>query len=198
MDSQDATRVSVLANLLDSTNEAAWERARREFVERYTPWIWGWLMRRGLQPADAEDVGQEALYKALLEIKGFRHNGRIGAFRKWLGWIVRNRLKAFLREQSRQPALAGSEVRWFADEEASRTFERDLLRELLQDHFASLQGFEPTTLNAAKRVLFDGDKIQAVAEEMGTTPGAVRTNVCRVKAELRKSLEMSGTHAHHA
>ena len=72
MDSQEATRVSVLARLLDSTDEAAWEKAWREFVERYTPWIWKWLMHRGLQPADAEDVSQEALLKALMEIKGFK------------------------------------------------------------------------------------------------------------------------------
>ena len=198
MDSQEATRVSVLQRLVDSADVAAWERARREFVERYTPWIWHWLMRQGLQPADAEDVRQEALLKALMEIKGFEHNGRIGAFRAWLRWIVRHRLQAFLRERVKQATPAGSEIKSIADEGRSRVFEKELLREMLRDHFDSLQGFEPATLEVAKRVLFDGESIQRVAKDTGKTDVAVRVILHRVKRGLRESLEMSGDHAYHA
>ncbi len=51
------TRASLLLRLRDSRDEAAW----KEFVQLYTPLVYGYARKQGLQDADAADLTQAVL-----------------------------------------------------------------------------------------------------------------------------------------
>ena len=69
------------------------------FVEIYAPLIYGFARRRGLQDADAADVGQEVLAEVARCIRNFDYRPEIGRFRDWLGTLVRRRIYRFLQRQ---------------------------------------------------------------------------------------------------
>src|SRR5947209_2872310 len=51
-----ATRASLLVRLRDPRDEAGW----REFVDLYTPLVYGYARKQGLQDADAADLSGTA------------------------------------------------------------------------------------------------------------------------------------------
>ena len=56
------TSVSLLERLRDRSDEDAWHR----FHDLYGPLIRSWLIRRGVNQQDADDVGQEVMQLAFL------------------------------------------------------------------------------------------------------------------------------------
>lgn len=84
------TRSSLLVQLRD-LDESAW----REFFALYTPAVFRYALRRGLQANDAEDITQEVLVEVARSIKSFEYQPDKGRFRDWLGTIVRRRLARF-------------------------------------------------------------------------------------------------------
>jgi RNA polymerase sigma-70 factor (ECF subfamily) len=103
MSDPDSTRHSLLARIRDLKDADAWS----EFVEVYTPFVYGFVQRRGLQSADASDVTQDVMRTVFLAVNGFEHEQRKGSFRSWLITIARRRLSDFLSRQNRQIAGSG-------------------------------------------------------------------------------------------
>jgi hypothetical protein len=56
VDDSPLTRASLLVRLRDGTNHLAWQ----EFVTLYSPVVYGFARKRGLQDADAADLMQDA------------------------------------------------------------------------------------------------------------------------------------------
>jgi RNA polymerase sigma-70 factor (ECF subfamily) len=75
-------------------------------VRVYGPLVYRWCRQWGLQPADAENVGQEVLSRVARSLAGFRRD-RGGTFRGWLYRIASNCYADHLRRLARQPAAAG-------------------------------------------------------------------------------------------
>jgi len=94
------TRISLVLRLAGSSDVQAWQ----EFAELYAPAIHGLAIRRGLQPADAEDVTQEVLFGVARAIERFQPDSERASFRTWLSRIARNLIVDFIRRRSRQPA----------------------------------------------------------------------------------------------
>jgi RNA polymerase sigma-70 factor (ECF subfamily) len=98
------TRPSLVLRVRDASDDAAWA----QFVEIYTPLIYGYCRSRGLQDSDAADVAQEAMRMVAKAIGKFDYDPQRGKFWNWLLTIVRNRLHNFLTQMQRQPELAGA------------------------------------------------------------------------------------------
>ncbi len=81
------TRSSLLVRLRDN-DDAAW----RDFFGLYTPIVYGYAMRRGVQPNDAEDITQEVMVEVARCIRNFEYQPDKGRFRDWLGLIAYRRL----------------------------------------------------------------------------------------------------------
>ena len=60
------TRVSLILRLAKPTDVQAWQ----EFLDVYVPALYSMARRRGLQPADAEDVAQETLFAVARAAEG--------------------------------------------------------------------------------------------------------------------------------
>lgn len=88
------TRPSLLLRLRDN-DDAAW----RDFFRLYTPIVYGYAMRRGVQPNDAEDITQEVMVEVTRCIRNFEYQPDRGRFRDWLGMIAYRRLGKLWRGQ---------------------------------------------------------------------------------------------------
>src|SRR5438552_10952747 len=82
------TRASLLLRLGDPGDAEAW----REFVDLYTPLVYGYARKQGLQDADAADLSQEVLGTVAGAMGRFQYDPGRGAFRNWLFTVVRRKL----------------------------------------------------------------------------------------------------------
>jgi RNA polymerase sigma-70 factor (ECF subfamily) len=181
-----STRPSLLMRLRDAGDAGAWAT----FVDVYTPLVYGYLRRRGLQDADAADVAQEVMTEVARSIRAFEYQPERGRFRDWLGTLARRRLARFLERQRRGTAAEGegalgevaapqAEPEW-ADE-----FNAHLLRAALE---RVRPHFEPPTWDAFRRVWLDGRAAPEVAAELGQPVEAVYVAKSRVLKRLQEEV----------
>ena len=98
---------SSLLDRVRAQDQAAWER----LVHLYSPLVYRWCCRAGLQTADAADVGQEVFRAVVSHMADFRRDGAGDSFRAWLRTITRTKLLNFFRAQGPgNPAAGGSEA----------------------------------------------------------------------------------------
>lgn len=187
----NATRQSLLLRA-QASDDNAWT----DLTALYRPLILGWLHRQGVPPSELDDVCQEVLLTVVKSLPGFRHCGRLGAFRAWLRTIVIQRICNYWRARNRHTAQGGPEAadalsrledpnsdlnrRW--DEEHDRFVLHSLL-DLLQ------QEFEPATMRAFRRQAVDGVASAEVARELGMSVAAVYAAKSRVLQRLRQEAE---------
>jgi RNA polymerase sigma-70 factor (ECF subfamily) len=161
-------------------------------VRLYTPLLYAWLRRQGLQQADAADVVQEVFLVLTRKLPDFTYDRGKGQFRSWLRTVTLNKLRD--RQKRRQPALLGPDeealaerpgpdhAEWLAEDEYRRYLTARAL-ELMR------AGFAPATWKACWEHVVEGRPAAAVAAELGITPGAVYAARFRVLARLRQELD---------
>ncbi len=192
MDDSQATRPTLLARIRDHNDDDAW----LQFVEVYTPLVYGLLRRRGLQDADASDVTQEVFRSVARSVHDFRGNGRRGTFRSWLAAVTRSRLLDFVAKRKRQEQGSGdTKVTTLLSEHPSPEseediFEREYKRRVLEWASQRIRGeFQDSTWQAFWETNMLGKPTQEVADSLGITAGAVYIARSRVLARLKKQIE---------
>jgi RNA polymerase sigma-70 factor (ECF subfamily) len=173
------------------------ENAWKDLTDLYRPLILGWLKRQSVAAGDIDDLNQEILLSVVRCLPTFEHSGRPGAFRSWLRTIVCSRTIDYWRAMNAGTQASGANDaavalqqiedpqsdlnrRW--DEEHDRYVLRCLLG-LMQEEF------EPTTLQAFRRLTFDGVSGAQAAEELGLTVSAVYNAKSRVLKRIRQEAE---------
>ena len=73
------TRACLLVRLRDTTNHEAW----REFLQLYSPLVYGLVRNRGLQDADAADLLQDVLKSVSGSFGRLDYDKQNGGFRAW-------------------------------------------------------------------------------------------------------------------
>jgi RNA polymerase sigma-70 factor (ECF subfamily) len=183
------TSVSLLERLRTTSDEAAWRR----LDAIYRPLIRRWLLRSPGLGDEAEDIIQDVMAVLVRELPGF-HRQRNGSFRRWLRTITAHRVIAHHRARQNRPRPLGappeecplaqlndphSELSLLWDEEHDKYVLRRLL-ELIEPMF------EPTTLAAFRRVVFDEVGAAQAAAELGLSVTAVWLAKSRVLNRLRQ------------
>jgi RNA polymerase sigma factor (sigma-70 family) len=187
-DNTQATRASLLLRLRDAQNAEAWE----QFVAIYTPLIYWFCCRQGLQEADAADVCQEVMRAAVRAMETFEYDPQKGKFRNWLLTVVRSKIFDLRARRQRQPEPAGqSTVRALLDQQAAPTEESDwdieYYRCLFQWAAKRIRpSFQDATWQAFWRTTIEQQDGQAVARSLGLSIGAVYVAKSRVLARLRE------------
>jgi RNA polymerase sigma factor (sigma-70 family) len=185
-----ATSATLLERLRDRADAEAWQR----LVDLYSPLLTGWLRRYALQSADVDDLVQEVLATVARETPQFRHSGRPGAFRHWLRTILANRLREFWRARRLRPAATGDsdfaqmlDQLEDADSGLSHLWEQEHDQHVARRLLAMIEPqFAPSTWQAFRRVVLEGARPDAVAEELGLTVNAVFIAKSRVLQRLRQ------------
>jgi RNA polymerase sigma-70 factor (ECF subfamily) len=192
MSRESATSLSLLQRIRNG-DAAGWRRA----VELYTPLVYHWCQRRGVEGADADDVVQEVFQAAAAGIGDFRRERAGDTFRGWLRGIARHKVLAHWRSRSRQPNAPGGssaleriqqvpEPEGADAEDAADAVEMSALFHRALD---LLHGeFEPRTWQAFWRTAVDAQSAPDVGKELGMTANAVRMARSRVLHRLREEL----------
>jgi len=102
----ETTHPSLLARVRDPADAAAW----REFEARYRDLIRRYCRRRGLQQADAEDVGQVVFLALSRALGSFRFDPARGRFRDYLGRVVQNAISRHAQRPRRPADLLDTSV----------------------------------------------------------------------------------------
>lgn len=171
----------------------AWER----FATIYTPLVYAWARRGGLQPADAADVVQETFRTVAGKIDHFGQDRQNPSFRGWLYAIVRNLVRLHYRRHHAAPRAAGgeeslrqlAEIRDPVPEDDAGSPEDDR-RYLLHRTLQTIQAdFEAQTWQAFWRMVVGGESAAEIAGALGMSPTAVRQAKFRVLCRLRNEIE---------
>lgn len=92
-DASNRTRTSLILEVGRNPSATRWE----EFDQKYRRIVFAMVRRAGINHHDAEDVTQDIFRELADSLGSFQPTGRPGSFRRYLGnlvrWRVRNRLK---------------------------------------------------------------------------------------------------------
>jgi RNA polymerase sigma-70 factor (ECF subfamily) len=185
------TSASLLVRIRDGRDVEAW----RQFVQVYSPVVYGFVRKRGLQDADAADLMQEVLRSVTTAAGRLEYDPARGGFRAWLYTVTRNKLYSFLN--SRRHHVQGT-----GDSDAQRR----LLEEPEKDHAPlwdqeydrsvfnwaaeRVRGsFQDRTWQAFWRTAVEGHDPVAVARDLGLSPGSVYVAKSRVLSRLREQVQ---------
>ncbi len=185
------TRQTLLIKIKDLHDRQAWN----EFVELYTPLIFGFLKNRGLVEDDALDVSQEVMRSIYRSIESFHYDPNRGTFRSWLFTVTRRRLMDFFQKQARRPKLRGGETAAnLILEVPDAREERDWVVEYKQQMFqwAAKQvrdKFSENVWMAFWKTAIEEKDPSQVGGELGMTRGAVYAAKARVIGALRECVQ---------
>ncbi|MBL9085207.1 MAG: sigma-70 family RNA polymerase sigma factor [Planctomycetales bacterium] len=192
VDDSPLTRVSLLVKLRDGTNHAAW----REFVQLYSPVVYGFARRRGLQDADAADLMQDVMRSVSAAVVKLDYDPRQGTFRGWLFTITRNKVFNFLSARRLRPQGSGNTTtNLLLDEQPDGNDDADQWETEYQRRLATLameqikSEFKENTWRAFWLTAVDGLGAAEAAKQTGLSAGAVYVAKSRVLARLKEEVE---------
>jgi RNA polymerase sigma-70 factor (ECF subfamily) len=178
------TPPSLLERLRRPNAPDAWGR----FAELYTPLIFSWVLRQGLQQADAADLVQDVFVTLVQAMPQFQYDaGR--SFRGWLRTVTLNKVRERRRKATPIQA-ADALLDGLADNGATDTFWEVEYRQQLARRALDIlrRDFEPATWEAFWQHGVLGRPAPHVAAELKVSPGAVRAALCRVRGRLQQEL----------
>jgi RNA polymerase sigma-70 factor (ECF subfamily) len=178
------------ASLLERLRRPGETQAWNHFVELYTPLLYRWARRDGLQDADAADLVQEVLTLLFRKLPEFTYD-RQRSFHAWLRTVTRNKWRERLRragslvvEGESALAVAPASDNFAAIEEA------EYRHHVVGQALAVLKSeFPATTWKAFEGVAVAGRPPAQVAEQLGVRIGTVYAARSRVMSRLRQELQ---------
>ena len=182
----DTTSASLLIRLQSSAADTmAWNR----FVELYTPLIYYWGRKAGLQPDDAADLVQDVLTTLVRKLPEFRHDPN-RSFRGWLRAVTLNKY----REQRRRKSIPVADVatsEWGNIADDSRDYWTDDYAPQLVARAVELARplFEEATWAALNDYIKTECPAAIAAKKHGVSVWTVYSAKSRLLAHLREELE---------
>jgi RNA polymerase sigma-70 factor (ECF subfamily) len=181
------TPVSLLQRLQRPAEQQAWAR----FVQLYTPLLYYWACRLGLQAQDASDLVQDVLTLLVRKLPDF-HYERGKSFRAWLRTVTLNQWRNNQRRRP-VPVSSGSDpalANLASPDDADALEEAEYRQYLVSRALQLMQvDFAPTTWKAFWEHMVAGRPAAEVAAELGIRIDSVYAAKSRVLRRLRQELD---------
>ncbi len=189
MDDSQVTRPSLLVRIRDPQDAEAWS----QFVKVYSPLVYRYARRRGLQDADAADLTQDVLRTVTRSIKRFEYDPARGTFRGWLMSVTRTRLCDFLARRQASGSGDTKVVQLLqqlpAPQDEEERWEREYRKCVFEWAAGQIRGeFQDSTWDAFWQTSVEGRETKEVSRSLGITVGAVYIARSRVLARLKKQI----------
>jgi RNA polymerase sigma-70 factor, ECF subfamily len=178
------------ASLLDRLRQPGEEDAWTRFVKLYSPLLYTWAHRLGLQDPDAADLVQDVFATLVQKLPEFQYS-RQSSFRSWLRTVTLNKW----RDRGRRrvcAVLAPDDVAFteFAAAETEAFGEAEYRRHLVTRALQLMQSeFSPLTWKACWEHVVAGRPAADVAAELGISVGSAYVAKSRVLCRLRQELQ---------
>ena len=190
-DPTSRTRETLLGRLRQNpTDQTAWG----EFVERYSPQVYGWCRGWRLQDADAQDVTQEVLVILARRMATFDYDPT-RSFRAWLKTVTQHAWGEFVARRQRAGLGSGdSQVGDLlqnveAREDLLARLNREFDHELLDEAMARVRlRVEPRTFEAFRLTALEGLSGAAAAERIPMQVAQVFVAKRRVQKMLQEEV----------
>lgn len=182
----NSTSESLLFRMANGEDHEAWQR----FVRLYTPLIYYWARKTGLQEADSRDIVQDVLAIVFRKIGNFEYEAS-KSFRGWLRKITLNRHRELCRKKSvqREP-VSQSALFELAIEKAESTWDLDYQSTLVNEAMRIVRPeFEPATWNAVIEFLAEPATADEVAKKHSVSRWTVYSAKSRLLVRLRQVLD---------
>ncbi len=185
------TPISLLQRLRLAGEEARAATAWGEFVDLYTPLLYSWARRLGLQPPDASDLVQDVFLILVRKLPEFHYDPQ-KSFRAWLRTVFMNRWRDVRRRpDAAAPQAAEAEMAELAGPDPAREREEAEHREYLVRRALELmrREFQQSTWMACWEQVVNGRPGAEVARELGMSVNAAYLARSRVLRRVREYLE---------
>jgi len=182
----NTTPISLLERLHQPKQDEAWAR----FVALYTPLIYYWARRVGLQTQDAADLVQDVFTVLVQKLPEFQYDPH-KSFRGWLRTVTLNKWREKQRRLAVPAADGGSQdLAELPAPEGGDPFEDVEYRHQLVGRALRLMQaeFQPSTWKACWEHVVSGKPPEQVAAELDISVNAVCVAKSRVLRRLRQEL----------
>lgn len=180
----ESTSPSLLQRLHRPEEKEAWPR----FVQLYTPLLFHWTRKLGMQDQDANDLIQEVFVSLVQKLPTFQYQAN-KSFRAWLHTVLTNKWRDHLRK--RTPVLNGIEnLDQYPDSlNPDELDEKEYRSHLVAQALRLMKVEFPEKLwRACWEHVVNGKPAAQVAKELGIAEGTVYVAKSRVLHRLREEL----------
>jgi len=183
----DTTPITLLERVCKRRDQHDWSR----FVALYSPLIFFWGRRCGLQSADSADLTQDVFATLFQKLPEFRYDQH-KSFRAWLRTVTLNHWRDRQRRTGTRPVPGDDQHldELEAPAELSVLEEDEYRQHLVSQALRIMQAdFQPATWRAFWEHGVLSRAAADVAEELGLTVAAVYCAKLRVLSRLRQELK---------
>lgn len=181
-----ATRASIFLRLQAHgtiDREFGWN----EFADKYSSVIVGFARNAGLKAQDADDILQDVLMGFFRVSSEFEYDPNKGRFRGYLKRVTLNAIRGRFRRKRPSQNYDGSWEPPSLDEDTDVLWDRQWTEQLLIRAMAEVRTkVEERTWKAFELYGLRGTAVEAVCEETGMTPDAVRHAKMRIAKQVRQ------------
>ena len=184
----NSTSESLLLRLKHADDQNAWAR----FVQLYTPLLFYWARKNGLQTQDAADLVQDVLSIMFQKLPNFTYDPA-KSFRSWLRTVTLNRHREICRRKSIDvfDATQSYLAKIPGDKNvAESTWDLDYQKSLFASAMNLLEPeFQPKTWRALKLFVTTDRQAAEIAKECGVSPWTIYAAKGRLMSRLREELD---------
>lgn len=179
---------NALAALVEAVAEERNKRAFAQLFTHFAPRIKGYMIRLGAEPAQAEELTQDAMLTVWRKAHTF--DRRQASVSTWLFTIARNRRIDMLRRDGR-PEFDPQDPLLIPDPEPAPDILADRAGREERLHRA-MSELPPEQSDLLRQAFFRGRSHRDIAEDTGIPLGTVKSRLRLAFGRLRKALEEDG------
>lgn len=166
------------------------QRAQLEIYDRYYKAMYNTSLRIVKDPAEAEDIMQEAFLKAFSKINSYQGTASFGA---WLKKIVVNlSISSYHKKVKRNEVSYNDELKNEPDQDSGYIVETESKNEKVKAILTALNSLKENYRICLNLHLIEGYDYDEICEILDITYANCRTTISRAKESLRKKLQPHG------
>jgi RNA polymerase sigma factor (sigma-70 family) len=162
------------------------QRAQMEIYNKYYKAMYNIALRIVKDPAEAEDVMQEAFIKAFAKIHSFQGKSTFGA---WLKKITVNRsINSFNKQTKYQNVSYEDQFKYETEEDQGIDIKEEEANSRVKKVLKAMEGIKESYRIALNLHLIEGYDYDEICEILDISAANCRTLISRAKESLRKKL----------